>query len=254
STTFGNAATARPFVDGFSNFTIIDDAATAPDAGRITALHYYAADAGHLRFVTVDPAGTVDWISDEIAPQVGANVFTPPVPVPVRAGDRVGIYSVGSGVIPYDFNADPGPDPFTANHDGLPTVGETLTIVGSTDRDYSYNADEESCTFTVGDPINADGSSVFRAKRGVVPVKLVGCPVSALAPTITVSRTSGSNPGSVDEVSSVSAADTGTTMRYDPSTGQYVYNLSLSAFGVGSYTVTITVNGIAVATATFGVS
>lgn len=256
STTIGNAAVARPYLDGYHNFTIIDSAATASSAGVITSLNYYAAIADRdFRFVTVDPSNTVDWVSDAIAPpQLGVNLYTPPAPVPVGAGERVGIYTIDAAVIPYDFRTGPGPDQFTYNHDGLPTVGETLAIQGTTDRDYSYNADEQNCTFTVGAPINADGSSVFKAKRGVLPVKLGGCPLSTLAPTISVTRTSDSNPGAVDEVTSVSAADSGTAMRYDSTSSQYVYNLSLSGYGVGSYTITITVSGIAVTTATFGLS
>jgi hypothetical protein len=259
---FGNTAVPRTFIDTFSAFTIVDTAATAPSDGVITDLNYYAANGNSFRFVLIDNTASakVLWVSPDIAPSgVGAATFTPATPIPVHAGNEVGIYSDSAGVIPFTLNSDSfagsGPDPFTLPGQPVPSVGATLSpIAGITDRDYSYNADEQSCSFAIGQPINPDGSSVFKAKRGAIPVKLTGCANPKLAPQISVTRTSGASPGPVDEISSVSSADTGTTMRYDPTAGQYIYNLSTDTLGVGSYTLTITVAGEKVATITFGLS
>ena len=52
--------------------------------------------------------------------------------------------------------------------------------------------------------INADGSSVFTVRRGVVPIKFTltqgGVPTCALPPaTVAVTRTAGGTPGVVNE-------------------------------------------------------
>lgn len=67
-------------------------------------------------------------------------------------------------------------------------------------------------------PINADGSSVFSAKRGVVPVKFTltqyDVPSCTLLPaTIAVTRTAGGTLASVDESTYLTSADSGSNFR-----------------------------------------
>jgi len=250
---FGNAAVARPRLDTFSAFTIVDTAATASKEGVITGFRYYAANTRSFRFVLVDSTAgrKVLWVSDDIKPAaVGAATFTPAIPVPVRAGNAVGIYSDSFGVIPFTLNSPTfsgtGPDAFTASGQPVPSAGITLPFVGITDRDYSYNADEQACSFAIGKPINGDGSSVFKSKRGAIPVKLTGCANRGLAPQVGLTRLTGALPGPVG-ISSLAAADKGTTMRFDNG-GGYIYNLAAKHLGVGTYALTIRVNGIAVVT------
>ena len=106
----------------------------------------------------------------------------------------------------------------------------------------------------VQQPINPDGSSVFNVRRGVVPVKfalaLDGLATCDLPPaTIAVYRTgTGANQG-IDESVYSGNADTGSNFRIDSC--QYVYNLSASALGVGTYRVDIIINGQVVGSATF---
>ena len=105
-------------------------------------------------------------------------------------------------------------------------------------------------------PINADGSSVFKARRGVVPVKFTltenDIPTCTLPPaTISVTRTAGGTLGAVDENSYGMAADSGSNFRIDPTACQYVYNLAASSLGVGTYRVDISINGIFVGHAVF---
>jgi hypothetical protein len=103
-------------------------------------------------------------------------------------------------------------------------------------------------------PINADGSSVFNANRGVVPVRFTltsnGTPTCALPPaTIVVTRTSGSVVGTVNESVYSNPADNGTNFRI--SDCQYIYNLDARALGVGTYRVDIVIDGTVVGSATF---
>jgi hypothetical protein len=105
----------------------------------------------------------------------------------------------------------------------------------------------------VQQPINPDGSSVFSVKRGVVPVKFTptaNCTTCALPPaTIVLTRTAGGTTGAVDELVYTGSADTGSNFRIDSC--QYVYNLSSSALGPGTYRVDIKINGEVVGSAIF---
>jgi probable HAF family extracellular repeat protein len=108
----------------------------------------------------------------------------------------------------------------------------------------------------VQQPINADGSSVFKATRGVVPVKFTltenGTSTCALPPaTISVTRTAGGTLGAVDENSYSIAANSGSNFRIDTTACQYVYNLAAYLLGVGTYRLDISINGIMVGHAVF---
>jgi hypothetical protein len=106
----------------------------------------------------------------------------------------------------------------------------------------------------VQQPINADGTSVFNVRRGVVPVKFTltydGAATCVLpAATIALTRTSGGTTGAIDESVYSGSADTGSNFRTDSC--QYMYNLSASALGVGTYRVDTLINGTVVGSATF---
>jgi sugar lactone lactonase YvrE len=109
-------------------------------------------------------------------------------------------------------------------------------------------------TGQIQQPINADGTSVFNVRRGVVPVKFTltqgGVATCTLPPaTIAVTRTAGGTIGAIDESIYTGSADTGSNFRIDNC--QYVYNLSSGALGVGTYRVDIMINGQVVGSATF---
>jgi Bacterial lectin len=107
---------------------------------------------------------------------------------------------------------------------------------------------------TVQNPINANGSSVFNAKRGVVPVKFTltdnGSATCNLPPaTIAVNRTAGGTVGPIDESTYTMAADNGLNFRI--SGCQYIYNLAAADMGPGTYRVDISIAGSVVGSATF---
>ena len=91
-------------------------------------------------------------------------------------------------------------------------------------------------------------------RRGVVPVKFTltqgGVATCSLPPaTIAVTRTAGGTTGPIDESIYTGSADTGSNFRI--SNCQYIYNLSASALGVGSYCVDIPINGQVVGSGIF---
>jgi hypothetical protein len=108
----------------------------------------------------------------------------------------------------------------------------------------------------VQQPINADGTSVFSAKRGVIPIafKLTsdGASTCQLPPaTISVFRTSGGALGSIDESVYLSKSDSGSNFRIDSTKCQYVYNLGASSLGPGTYKAYISIGGSVAGSATF---
>lgn len=132
-----------------------------------------------------------------------------------------------------------------------------MIICGNVTSFSAFAIFESTYTATIQRPINADGSSVFSAKRGVVPVKftlaLGGAPTCQLPPaTISLARTAGAAPGPIDESTFAQSADTGSYFRIDSTNCQYVYNLTSSSLGPGTYLVQISLGGTAVGSGTFG--
>jgi N-acetylneuraminic acid mutarotase len=106
----------------------------------------------------------------------------------------------------------------------------------------------------VQQPINANGTSVFNDKRGVVPVKFTlsdfGTSTCALPPaTIAVTRTAGGTTGAVNESVYSMAADSGSNFKIAGC--QYAYNLSGSMLGPGTYRVDIKIDNQVVGSAVF---
>jgi hypothetical protein len=133
-------------------------------------------------------------------------------------------------------------------------TSDCCTISGGTK---GLNTDEaivnlpSAYSASVQQPINADGSSVFKANKGVIPVKfsltLNGVATCALplVATIVVTPTGlGAVGTAIDENIYLSAADSGSNFRI--SSCQYVYNLGASSLPVGTYRVDIKINGVVV--------
>jgi Concanavalin A-like lectin/glucanases superfamily len=128
-----------------------------------------------------------------------------------------------------------------------PTATATATATPTPTATPAYNAQ-------VRPPINADGTSIFNANRGVIPVKFTltqdGSPTCVLPPaTIALTRTAGGIIGPINESVYVMSADNGSNFRIDDC--QYIYNLSSGALGTGTYRVDIIISGPTVGSATF---
>jgi hypothetical protein len=145
----------------------------------------------------------------------------------------------------------PPPD-YDQRGPGFPRVLSCRIDIGAFE---SQGGTTNTYSAQVQPPINADGSSIFNVKRGVVPVKftLSGCdghPTCTLpAATIAVTRTAGGVIGQVNESVYSGPSDTGSNFRIDGC--QYIYNLTSSALGVGTYRVDILINSQVVGSATF---
>src|SRR5262249_28645978 len=85
-------------------------------------------------------------------------------------------------------------------------------------------------------PINADGSSVFKL-GSTVPMKFQLTGASAGITNAVANLTYqqvGTTGAAVNEAVSTSAADTGNQFRYDPTSGQYVFNMSTKGLSSGA--------------------
>ena len=143
-----------------------------------------------------------------------------------------------------------------AGQDGYPTSPAQNTVYGSVNSLSPFLVAKFKFGAQVQQPINADGTSVFNAKRGVIPVafKLTsdGVATCQLPPaTISVFRTSGGVVGSIDESVYLLKSDSGSNFRIDSTKCQYVYNLGASSLGPGTYQAYISIGGSVAGSATF---
>jgi hypothetical protein len=95
---------------------------------------------------------------------------------------------------------------------------------------------------TFQQPINADGSSIF--KGGSIPVKIVvydgtGAIVSDAVPNVFFEFGFPTVIGETSEAVSTSAATTGNLMRWDPVAMQYIFNWDITGASIGNGTYTI---------------
>jgi hypothetical protein len=107
---------------------------------------------------------------------------------------------------------------------------------------------------SIQQPINSDGSSVFKANRGVVPVKFalsMGGVSTCILPAaaILMTRIDASTPGVVNESTYVTSADTGSNFRI--SDCQYYNLVGAASLPAGRYRVDINIANQAVGGATF---
>lgn len=136
-----------------------------------------------------------------------------------------------------------------------PSSPASNTIYGSVNSLSPFLVAKQKFNAQVQQPINANGTSVFSVRRGVVPLKFTltnnGASTCALQPaTIAVTRTAGGTLGSVNESVYSMSADSGSNFRINSC--QYIYNLNSNALGAGTYRVDIKINSSVVGSAVFG--
>jgi hypothetical protein len=177
-------------------------------------------------------------------------------------------------------------DPGTADtHDGTIEWGDGSTepFTGSTVTTSHHFVDADTYTVTVNvndddggtgagtvdydvynipsgifQPINLTGRSAFKL-GSTIPVKITvancaGTPVSTLTPQVTVVKLDGTPDGLEQETVSTASPTSGTTMRWDATGQQYIYNLGTKGLSVGDFKVRIDDDSFASpVTATFSI-
>jgi len=123
------------------------------------------------------------------------------------------------------------------------------TTVTCTAKDAAGNTGAKSFTVTVTaawsnvlQPVNADGSSIFKL-GSTVPVKfqLTGASagITNLSARLYLQRVGAGATGTTLEAISTSNATTGNLFRYDATSGQYIFNLNTKTLSAGTYQLRI---------------
>lgn len=177
-----------------------------------------------------------DWVGNSVSVLLGNGngTFQPTVNYAVDTSP--------AGIVAGDFNSDGRMDI------AVPNAASNSVSILLQSNPVNYSAQ-------IQPPIASDGSSVFKANRGVVPVKftleLNGVSTCNLpAATISLIEISGTSPGPVNQDEYEVASDNGTSFRV--SDCQYVYNLGASNLGPGRYKVQITISGLVAGSGIFG--
>jgi hypothetical protein len=164
-------------------------------------------------------------------PTIGAPPLEEQVPrLQLADSDRVGVKSIEFGSAPTILAANSA-------------AWETLGL-----------AQRNPFSAEVQPPINADGTSSFNARRGVVPLKFTltenGIPTCILPPaTLRVSRIAGNTATPVDESLYTGSLDAGLGFRIADC--EYHYNLDPRPLGPGTYLAEILIDGDVVGAARF---
>ena len=230
-----------------------------------------ATAAGSSTVTSIDPSSVGTLPSEfELSASVGFEItttvtYTPPIIIAFQVSAE--LYALGLGVLHSECSNSGEsctetctegctlvPRAILPGDPGYPSNPAPNTIYASVSSLSPFVIAKLKFNAQIQQPINADGSSVFSVKRGVVPVKFTltqdGAATCVLpAATIALTRTSGGTTGTVDESVYSGSADTGSNFRINSC--QYVYNLNSGALGVGTYRVDIKINGTVVGNAIF---
>ncbi|HEY8582269.1 MAG TPA: IPT/TIG domain-containing protein [Capillimicrobium sp.] len=162
--------------------------------GDIVTWRINAGTTGPVRLVVLHPTGVpgeyaVTAADDQVAGQLGVNTFTPSTPIPIAAGDTIGIVQLPGGALPRY-----GDDPSTATwvKSGAlapmsPTTGQTFTAPVAPAVVTLYNADVDDA---VAPPTPPTPPTPPAPKAPVVETPVVG----------TVSQAVGTTAGGADLV------------------------------------------------------
>jgi hypothetical protein len=150
------------------------------------------------------------------------------------ADDRSGLAADPDGDYPFS-TAVAGPLPNTVEI--ADRAGNTATRSCTLQVVYAYGGLQQ--------PVNADGSSIFKLKAAV-PLKFrltdaAGLPVSGAVARLSVAQVSNQVEGTYVEAEATGGSSTGNVFS-DDGDGQYHYNLDTKGLSVGTWSVKITLD------------
>jgi hypothetical protein len=165
--TVGNDAADRIILDTYSDFTIIDTNNPVSADGWLSTFSFYAENDNPFQFVLVDESNEVKWISPTITPAVNGPQSYSYV-VAVEEGWNLGVHFEETGTIPFDQIGEQAV--YTPNNNGMPVVGDLLTIEGTNGRTYSWGASgtvAETCTTLIE---VSDTNTIYTGMTNIDPV------------------------------------------------------------------------------------
>jgi lysophospholipase L1-like esterase len=242
-----SATDADSEVAGTEYFYKLDGAADAPWTKYIAPITVSAEGQTTITARSVDANGNIEASkSDVIKIDRTPPTFTLACPDPVLLNGEAHYTVADAADDRSGLAADPDGDyPFsTAVAGPLPNTVEIADRAG--------NTAAHSCTVHViyaygglQQPVNADGSSIF--KRGsAVPLKFAladagGLPVPGVVAKLTVAQVSGEIEGTYVEAEAKGNSSSGNVFSEDGA-GQYHYNLDTKPLSVGTWSVRITLD------------
>jgi hypothetical protein len=154
--------------------------------------------------------------------------------------------------VSYDFSATDrcvgpvtatcGPKSGSTFPPGPTTVTCTASDPSGNTGTASFQVDVQYAWSGILQPINADGSSVFKLKS-TVPVKFqltgTSAGITDAVATLTLAKVSATTTGTDIEAVSTAAATSGNTFRYDATSGQYIFNLATNGLSTGTWRLTV---------------
>jgi hypothetical protein len=248
------AFTTRAVTPPTTAVTLTLPDATAPLTATVTSIDQNSVPPPPSNFVELSGSNLAFDISTTATP-------TPPIIIALTVSPSLYTSTLDSNghstlkVMHYENGSwvDRTIDSTNPNYPSQPAAN---TIYGSVSSLSPFLVTKFKYGAQIQQPINGDGTSVFNAKRGVVPMTFTltsdGVATCQLPPaTISVFRTAGGVVGSIDESTYLLKSDSGSNFRIDITKCQYVYNLGASSLGPGTYQVNISIGGSVAGSATF---
>jgi HYR domain len=239
-----------------SGAVVIYPAATATDDvdGTITPTCVPASGSTFALGTTTVTCTATDAAGNTATGSFTVTVVDSTAPVLSGLANRTATATSTSGAVvtypaPTATDAVDGAVTPVCNHASGETFPLGTTTVTCTATDAAGNPASGSFTVTVTyawsgirQPVNADGSSVFKL-GSTVPVKFaltgISGPITNATATLTYRKITSGIEGTVIEAVSTAKATSGNLFRYDTASKQYIFNWSTKGLTKGTYQLTI---------------